>query len=67
MTTAPPRDPNDALAALERLHTKGVVTLEEAQAAARLITGDPDAPFPPRRGARDAPAEGADGSSANGA
>ena len=46
--TAPSaRDPNDGLAALERLYAKKVVTLEEAQAAAKLLTGDPNAVFPP--------------------
>lgn len=37
----------DALEALERLYRRHVVTLEQAQAAARLITGDPAAVFPP--------------------
>jgi len=44
---APGRDPNEALSALERLYQKKVVTLEEAQAAVRFITGDESATFPP--------------------
>lgn len=44
---APTRDPQDALSALERLYQRKVVTLEEAQAAARFITGDEGAVFPP--------------------
>lgn len=49
MNAPPGRDPNEALAALERLYHKQVVTLEEAKAAARLITGDENAEFPPPR------------------
>lgn len=41
------QDQHDAMASLERLYAKKVVTLEEAQAAARLLTGDPNAAFPP--------------------
>lgn len=39
--------PNEALGALERLYRRNVITLEEGQSAARLLTGDPHAPFPP--------------------
>lgn len=62
---APGRDPTqEALAALERLFHKNVITLEEGQAAARLITGDEAFVFPPPPRQPAAPpvaAEGADG------
>ncbi|HUR69547.1 MAG TPA: hypothetical protein VM370_09905 [Candidatus Thermoplasmatota archaeon] len=48
--TAPAAGSQDALAALERLYHKKVVTLEEAQAAAKLI--DANAVFPPPAPAR---------------
>lgn len=41
------RAASDATAALDRLYRKNVVTLEEAQSAARLLTGDPNVVFPP--------------------
>lgn len=41
------RDVSDALAALRRLQQHGVVTLDEAQQAARFITGDETFEFPP--------------------
>ena len=47
--TAPGRDGNDALAALERLLRHKVISEEQAVAAARLITGDPGMVFPPPR------------------
>lgn len=47
------------MSALERLHAKKVITLEEAQTAARLITGEPNTIFPPpaRPPGRAAPAD----------
>jgi len=57
---APPRDPHEAMAALERLYAKKVVTLEEAQAAAKLLTGDPSTVFPPPK-SQPAPAAAAQG------
>lgn len=39
--------PNEAMGALERLFRRQVISLEEGQAAARLLTGDEHAPFPP--------------------
>lgn len=39
--------PNEALGALERLYRRNVITLEEGQAAARLLTGDESVTFPP--------------------
>lgn len=45
--TPPARDSPEALAALERLLQRNVVTLEQAKTAARLITGDPAVAFPP--------------------
>lgn len=44
---APTREAQDALSALERLYRRKVVSLDEAQAAARFITGDENAVFPP--------------------
>ena len=41
------REAQEPLAALERLLRRNIVTQEEAQTAARLITGDPNAVFPP--------------------
>lgn len=38
---------SDAIGALERLFEKQVITQEEGQAAARLITGDASFVFPP--------------------
>jgi hypothetical protein len=38
---------HEAVAALERLLEKQVISLEEGQAAARLIMGDPAFAFPP--------------------
>ena len=52
---AAPRDPHEALTALERLYAKKVVTLQEAQAAAKLIMGDANAVFPPRVPPKPAP------------
>lgn len=46
MSPAPSRE-SDALAALERLYQRQLVTLEQAQSAARIISGDPQAVFPP--------------------
>lgn len=55
--TAPGRDSaQEALAALERLFHKNVITLEEGQAAARLITGDEGFVFPPPPRAPEPPA-----------
>lgn len=52
----PARDHAEALGALERLYHKKAVTLEEAQAAAKLITGDEAAVFPPPQPTAIAPA-----------
>lgn len=43
----PARDAHEALSALERLYRRKAVSLEEAQAAARLLTEDPSFVFPP--------------------
>lgn len=48
----------DALAALARLHARGIVTLEEAQAAARLLAGDAAFVFPPPPGEASATPQG---------
>lgn len=57
--TAPGKDPSEALGALERLLLRHkVLTLEEAQAAARLITGDPNVVFPPAAPPKPAPTRG---------
>lgn len=57
----------DAIAALERLYAKKVITLEEGQAAARLLTGDPAYAFPPPAAPPEPPAaEAAPPSSSNG-
>ena len=42
-----PAAPHDAIGALERLYAKNVITLEEGQAAARLIMKDDAYVFPP--------------------
>lgn len=55
--TAPSRDGQDALAALERLLRHGVITEEQAVKAARLITGDPGLAFPPPPAPPEPPAE----------
>lgn len=47
MSPQPDRDAVEALAALQRLHQHGVLSLEEAREAARLITGDEAYEFPP--------------------
>ena len=47
--TAPGRDGQDALVALERLLRHGIITQEQAVAAARTITGDPNLVVPPPR------------------
>jgi hypothetical protein len=52
---SPGREGNEALAALERLYAKNVITLEEAQEAAKLITDDPNTPFPAPRPAAKPP------------
>lgn len=50
MMDAAPRDAShEAVAALERLYAKQVITLEEGQAAARFITGDAGFAFPPQK------------------
>jgi hypothetical protein len=50
MEQQPGRDPTqESLAALERLVEKHVITQVEAQAAARLLTGDATLVFPPPR------------------
>lgn len=55
--TAPGRDSTqEALAALERLFHKNVITLEEGQAAARLLSGDDAYVFPPPPRAPEPPA-----------
>lgn len=41
------RDVAEALAALTRLHRHGILPLEEARDAARLIARDDDLEFPP--------------------
>lgn len=41
------RDVAEALAALQRLHHHGVLPVEDAREAARLITGDDSYDFPP--------------------
>lgn len=47
----------EALSALERLHAKHVITLDEGQAAARLLSGDEGYVFPkPRAAPEPAPA-----------
>lgn len=68
MTAPAARDPNEAMAALERLYAKQVVTLEEAQAAAKLITGDANAVFPAPKPASPAaqPAEGSSSDNGSG-
>lgn len=56
-------DANDALAALERLvHRHKVLTLDQARAAARIITGDPafELPGEPAPPAPPAPPPAAD-------
>lgn len=55
---SPPADREvaEALAALQRLHRHGVLAVEEARQAARLITGDPAYEFPPPAAATPAPA-----------
>lgn len=48
MEPQPGRDPTqEPLAALERLFRKNVITQQEGEAAARLLTGDPNLVFPP--------------------
>ena len=42
-----PGAPHEAIGALERLYAKNVITLEEGQAAARLIMKDDAYVFPP--------------------
>ena len=44
----PPPSEAEALAALERLYRRNLVTLDQAKAAARLITGNDAIEFPPR-------------------
>lgn len=65
MSPAPSDQHRDALSALERLVNRHhVLSLEEARAAARLITGDPDVQFPPprpERPERQPPAAGEEG------
>ena len=41
------RDVSEALAALTRLHRHGILPLEEAREAARLIARDDNLEFPP--------------------
>lgn len=57
MTTPPVQD---ALAALERLLQRNVLTPDEGRSAARVLTGDPAFDFP----SREAPGGGPDGSPA---
>lgn len=47
MNPPPERAVAEALAALQRLHRHGIVPLEEAREAARLIAHDPTLEFPP--------------------
>lgn len=44
----PEREPIDPMQALERLYAKKVITLEEGQAAAKLIDANAVFPAPPR-------------------
>lgn len=53
----PDRDVAEAIAALQRLHRHGVLTLEEAREAARLISGDDALEFPPPAPAPDTPVQ----------
>lgn len=55
-----PSREQDALAALERLLRREILTLEQAQATARLITGNPAEAFPPQA-APEAPVRTEDG------
>lgn len=70
MTEGP--EANEALAALERLvHRHKVLTLDQARAAARLITGNPDyelpaEPTPPAPAPAPVPAPPADNASPDG-
>lgn len=57
MSPDPHRDAAEALAALQRLHRHGILTLEEAREAARLISGDDAYELPPAPPAHEAPAE----------
>ena len=47
MSQAPSREVAEALAALQRLHRHGILPLEEAREAARLIARDDTLEFPP--------------------
>ncbi len=47
MSPSPEREVAEALAALQRLHRHGILPLEEAREAARLIARDDKLEFPP--------------------
>jgi hypothetical protein len=61
MTPPSERAVAEALAALQRLHHHGIVPLDEAREAARLLARDPSLEFPPPAPAGQEPAPGETG------
>ena len=62
MSQAPSREVAEALAALTRLHRHGILPLEEAREAARLIARDDKLEFPPPAQAAPPESQASDGS-----